>query len=81
MTVDGDGVPARSAELVGEWVQVDYFNEGLMIHPMHLHGLPQLVVAKDGIYLDQPYFADTINIAPGGLLEAGDAAHGFLHAG
>ena len=34
-------------------------------HPMHLHGFPQLVYAKDGIPLDQPYWADTINIAPG----------------
>ena len=23
-------------------------NEGLQIHPMHLHGMPQLVIAKDG---------------------------------
>jgi FtsP/CotA-like multicopper oxidase with cupredoxin domain len=32
---------------------------------MHQHQFPQLVVAKDGIPLDQPYWADTILIAPG----------------
>jgi FtsP/CotA-like multicopper oxidase with cupredoxin domain len=32
---------------------------------MHLHGFPQLVYAKDGYPLDQPYAADTILIAPG----------------
>jgi FtsP/CotA-like multicopper oxidase with cupredoxin domain len=32
---------------------------------MHLHHVPQLVVAKDGFPLDWPYWADTVNIAPG----------------
>ncbi len=36
-----------------------------MIHPMHLHGMPQLVIAKDGYLLPQPYMCDTLNIAPG----------------
>ena len=35
------------------------------LHPMHLHQFPQLVVARDGIPLDQPYWADTVTIAPG----------------
>jgi FtsP/CotA-like multicopper oxidase with cupredoxin domain len=50
---------------VGETVEIHYFNEGLQIHPMHLHGLPQLVVAKDGFPLPQPYRVDTLNVAPG----------------
>ena len=49
----------------GEWASVTYYNEGLQAHPMHLHQFPQLVYAKDGIPLDQPYYADTINVAPG----------------
>jgi manganese oxidase len=32
---------------------------------MHLHGMPQLVVAKDGWSLPQPYRADTVTVAPG----------------
>ena len=40
-------------------------NEGLQIHPMHLHGIPQLVIAKDGYPLPQPYLADTVDVAPG----------------
>jgi len=43
---------------------------------MHPHGAPGLVVAKDGIPLDNPYWADTVNVAPGErwsvLLEARD---------
>ena len=35
------------------------------MHPMHLHGFPQLVIAKDGEPLDHPYSADTILVAPG----------------
>jgi hypothetical protein len=48
----------------GDWVEIHYMNEGLQIHPMHLHGLPQLVVAKDGFPLE-PYRVDTLNVAPG----------------
>jgi FtsP/CotA-like multicopper oxidase with cupredoxin domain len=29
-------------------------NEGLMIHPMHLHGMPMKVIAKDGYPLPKP---------------------------
>lgn len=50
---------------LGEKIRIRYFNEGLMIHPMHLHGIPQLVFAKDGFHLPAPYMCDTLNIAPG----------------
>lgn len=40
-------------------------NEGLQIHPMHLHGIPPLVIAKDGWSLTQPNFEDTVLVAPG----------------
>jgi len=67
LTLNGKSFPATAPVVVNQddWVAVNYYNEGLMAHPMHLHGFPQLVYAKDGIPLDQPYFADTINIAPG----------------
>ena len=51
--------------MVGQWVQIDYMNEGLTGHPMHLHGVPQLVIAKDGIPLQTPYSSDTIMVNPG----------------
>ena len=35
---------------------------------MHLHQFPQLIFAKDGIPLDNPYFADTVNVAPGSAI-------------
>lgn len=49
----------------GEWVQMTYMNEGLQIHPMHLHGPRQLVTAIDGEPLTTPYWEDTVNVAPG----------------
>jgi plastocyanin len=49
----------------GDWLLVNYFNEGLQIHPMHLHRQPHLVVAKDGFPLAEPYRVDTLNVAPG----------------
>ncbi len=67
LTLNGKSFPATAPLVLetGDWASVTYYNEGLMAHPMHLHMFPQLVYAKDGIPLDEPYFADTINIAPG----------------
>ena len=67
LTLNGKSFPATQAYAlkVGDWMVVNYYNEGQLSHPMHLHQFPQLVVARDGIPLDHPYFADTINIAPG----------------
>jgi manganese oxidase len=67
LSLNGKGFPATAPIVanVGDWIEIHYMNEGLQIHPMHLHGFPQLVIAKDGIPLDAPYYADTVNIAPG----------------
>ncbi len=66
-TINGKGFPATSPIVAkpGQKVRIRYMNEGLQIHPMHLHGMPQLVVAKDGWPLPQPYQADTVMVAPG----------------
>jgi FtsP/CotA-like multicopper oxidase with cupredoxin domain len=67
LTLNGKSFPATApiAARFGEWVEIHYLNEGLQAHPMHLHGMPQLVIAKDGIPLAQPYSADTILVGPG----------------
>jgi FtsP/CotA-like multicopper oxidase with cupredoxin domain len=44
---------------------VHYLNEGSQIHPMHLHGLDQVVIAKDGHPLPAPQTMDTVTVAPG----------------
>jgi len=66
-SLNGKSFPATAPLVVqqGDWAVIHYYNEGLGAHPMHLHKFPQLIYAKDGIPLDQPYYADTINIAPG----------------
>ncbi len=66
-TLNGRGFPETQPIVakLGERVRIRYMNEGIMIHPMHLHGLEQLVIAKDGWPLPQPYRCDTLNIAPG----------------
>lgn len=66
LSLNGKSFPATAPVVtpVGKWIEIDYLNEGLMIHPMHLHGIPQLVIAKDG-YPVTPHFEDTIMIAPG----------------
>jgi FtsP/CotA-like multicopper oxidase with cupredoxin domain len=66
-SLNGKSFPATAPVVVGlgDWVLVHYLNEGVTAHPMHLHGLPQLVVAKDGFPLEHPYRADTVDVAPG----------------
>jgi FtsP/CotA-like multicopper oxidase with cupredoxin domain len=67
LSLNGKSFPATEAYSgqVGDWVVAHYYNEGLQIHPMHQHQFPQLVFAKDGIPLDNPYWADTVSVAPG----------------
>jgi FtsP/CotA-like multicopper oxidase with cupredoxin domain len=66
-TINGKGFPATQplTAKLGEKLLIRYMNEGLMIHPMHLHGMPQLVIAKDGYLQPMPWMCDTLNIAPG----------------
>ena len=66
-SLDGKSFPATKPIVVkeGDWVAITYYNEGLQAHPMHLHEFPQLVTARDGIPLDNPYWVDTLMVAPG----------------
>lgn len=66
-TLNGKGFPATQAYAanLGERVRFRFLNEGQMIHPMHLHGMPMEVIARDGWMLPQPYKCDTVNVAPG----------------
>ena len=65
MTYDASEATAPLMMDQGDWASITYYNEGLQIHPMHLHQFPQLVYAKDGVPLDVPYWVDTLNVAPG----------------
>jgi FtsP/CotA-like multicopper oxidase with cupredoxin domain len=66
-SLNGKSFPATApiAGHLGDWILIHYFNEGSQIHPMHLHQFDQIVVAKDGFPLDEPYVTDTLNVAPG----------------
>jgi FtsP/CotA-like multicopper oxidase with cupredoxin domain len=70
-SLNGKGFPATQPLMAkkGEKVLIRYMNEGLMIHPMHLHGMPMTVFAHDGYLVPQPYMCDTLNIAPGQRFE------------
>jgi FtsP/CotA-like multicopper oxidase with cupredoxin domain len=67
LSLNGKSFPATAPVVakLGDWVEVQYMNEGLQIHPMHLHGMPQLVIAKDGYPVPAPYQVDTLVVAPG----------------
>jgi len=66
-TINGKGFPATEAYTakVGERIRFRFMNEGMMVHPIHLHGLTFEVFARDGYPLPQPFLCDTITVAPG----------------
>jgi FtsP/CotA-like multicopper oxidase with cupredoxin domain len=66
-TINGRGFPATSPILahVGETIAIRFMNEGSMMHPWHLHGMPMRVVARDGYPLAAPFLCDTLGVNPG----------------
>jgi FtsP/CotA-like multicopper oxidase with cupredoxin domain len=84
-TLNGRGFPYTQPIVAqkGQKIRVRYMNEGFMIHPMHLHGLPQMVFAKDGFHLPVPYMCDTLNVAPGErydvLIDCDEAGYWAYH--
>jgi FtsP/CotA-like multicopper oxidase with cupredoxin domain len=66
-TINGKSFPATDAVFAkqGERVLIRYLNEGVMNHPMHLHGMPQTIIAKDGWPVNPPQMCDTVDVAPG----------------
>ncbi|MEO6976005.1 MAG: multicopper oxidase domain-containing protein [Gallionella sp.] len=49
----------------GDVVRVRFIGAGGSFHEMHLHGHDMLVIAKDGMPLASPYWADTVLVGPG----------------
>jgi FtsP/CotA-like multicopper oxidase with cupredoxin domain len=66
-TINGRGFPATSpiVATVRQTITIRFMNEGSMMHPWHLHGMPMKVVARDGYPLPQPFFCDTLGVNPG----------------
>jgi manganese oxidase len=69
-TINGRAYPATDTipMRVGETLKVRFIGSGNgFIHPMHIHGGPFVVVARDGETLPQSarFKADTINVGPG----------------
>ena len=67
-TINGRGFPATSpiVATLGETIVIRFMNEGNMMHPWHLHGMPMHVVARDGYPLGTAAFTcDTLGVNPG----------------
>jgi len=67
-TINGRGFPATAPIVasLGETIVVRFMNEGNMMHPWHLHGMPMHVVARDGYPLGSAAFTcDTLGVNPG----------------
>jgi FtsP/CotA-like multicopper oxidase with cupredoxin domain len=67
-TINGRGFPATKPIVakLGERIYVRFMNEGVMMHPWHLHGMDMQVVARDGHPLGSAAFTcDTLSVSPG----------------
>lgn len=67
-TINGKGFPATAPIVagLGEKVVIRFMNEGVMMHPWHLHGMPMRIVARDGYPLGSAEFTcDTLGVNPG----------------
>jgi FtsP/CotA-like multicopper oxidase with cupredoxin domain len=66
-TFNGKSFPATQPIVakMGQKVRIRFMNEGMMIHPMHLHGMHMTIIAKDGWPVPAPWKCDTLNVAPG----------------
>ncbi len=66
-TFNGKSFPATEPLMakLGEKIRIRYMNEGMMIHPMHLHGMHMTIIDKDGWPVPAPWKCDTLNVAPG----------------
>jgi FtsP/CotA-like multicopper oxidase with cupredoxin domain len=67
-TINGHGFPAVLPVLAaqGETIRIRFMNEGVMMHPWHLHGMPMRVIERDGWPLGSAAFTcDTLAVNPG----------------
>jgi FtsP/CotA-like multicopper oxidase with cupredoxin domain len=67
-TINGRGFPATAPIVasLGDRILVRFMNEGVMMHPWHLHGTPMRIVARDGYDLGSAAFTcDTLGVNPG----------------
>ncbi|HEY3163493.1 MAG TPA: multicopper oxidase domain-containing protein [Candidatus Limnocylindrales bacterium] len=67
-TINGHGFPAVVPVLAasGETVRIRFMNEGIMMHPWHLHGYVMKVIERDGRPLGTAAFeCDTLGVNPG----------------
>jgi FtsP/CotA-like multicopper oxidase with cupredoxin domain len=71
-SINGKSFPATEPVVakLGQKLLMRFINEGQMIHPMHLHGMPMKLIAEDGYILDVPKMRDTILVDPGARYEA-----------
>jgi FtsP/CotA-like multicopper oxidase with cupredoxin domain len=67
-TINGRGFPATApiVATLGDTIVIRFMNEGVMMHPWHLHGTPMRVVARDGYPLGSAAFTCyTLGVNPG----------------
>ncbi|HEX7167187.1 MAG TPA: multicopper oxidase domain-containing protein [Acidimicrobiales bacterium] len=65
-SLNGKSFPATKpyTAKIGDRLLVHYMNEGVAGHPMHLHGMPGTLVARDG-FPSPPQQLDTVQVNPG----------------
>jgi FtsP/CotA-like multicopper oxidase with cupredoxin domain len=67
-TINGKQFPDTEplAAKLGQRIRIRFMNEGIMMHPWHVHGLVMQVIARDGHPLGSAAFScDTLGVNPG----------------
>ena len=77
LSINGKSFPATAPVIakVGDWVEINYFNEGLQIHPMHLARDPAARDRRGRLPAAVAVHVDTIAVAPGQAFHDAGARH------
>jgi FtsP/CotA-like multicopper oxidase with cupredoxin domain len=56
---------------LGRWTKLRFVNQSYRIHPMHIHGQFFRVLTRNGVFVDEPHFHDTVLVHPRETIEVG----------
>lgn len=72
-TINGRAFPdhAHVHLPLGRWSRVRFVNQSARLHPIHLHGMFFRLLARDGHFVDEPFFRDTVLIRPQEIVDLG----------
>ena len=84
-TINGHAFPdhAHVPLALQKWSRLRFTNQSARIHPIHLHGMFFRVLARNGTFVDEPFFRDTVLVHANEAVDVGvvplDAGDWMMH--